>query len=389
LPENLPETASATILAADPAPAPVSDGSAAAVPAAPAADGPRPKAATKTTLQERADAPAPVTATPLPPAPLPAPAAPALAAASANGQAAPLADTADTADTGIARANGERAKSHGMDLTHDAPARPAKQAGRAETEPRASGPAHQRPDADTAAKNASASNGPTKSAATATAAAVTATAMASANKPLPSAGSTPSVALPTGFGIAKAFGAEDAGTEPPVNGVATAISKMAGDSPAQQAFSHILARAGAGHPSLTQQVAAEISHHAKAGASRFTIRLDPPELGRIDIRLTMGEDKAVHALLTADNETALELLQRDVRLLERALHEAGVRTDAGSLNFSLRQGQDGHAQRSGQNVPEGTGNGHPAKAEDTADAENRSTVPWRGTVNVRPLDLTI
>ncbi len=81
-----------------------------------------------------------------------------------------------------------------------------------------------------------------------------------------------------------------------------------------------------------------------AGQDRISIKLHPAELGRVDVRLDLGEDGVVRAALVAERPETLELLQRDARGLERALQQAGLQLDSGSLSFNLRggeqQGQD-------------------------------------------------
>jgi len=54
--------------------------------------------------------------------------------------------------------------------------------------------------------------------------------------------------------------------------------------------------------------------------------------------------------VTADNPSTLNLLLKDVRGLERALQEAGLRADSGSLQFGLRgdgQANGGSGQTAG------------------------------------------
>ncbi len=76
-----------------------------------------------------------------------------------------------------------------------------------------------------------------------------------------------------------------------------------------------------------------------AGADRLTLNLMPAELGRIEIQLTVGDDKSAQAVIRVDNPQTLDLLQREARGLERALEAAGLRTEAGGLDFGLR-GED-------------------------------------------------
>lgn len=80
------------------------------------------------------------------------------------------------------------------------------------------------------------------------------------------------------------------------------------------------------------------------GNTRMTVRLDPPDLGRVAVRLEFQSEGAVRAMIAADKPETLELLQRDARFLERALNDAGVRTDSNSLNFTLSQNGQGQGQ---------------------------------------------
>ncbi len=85
------------------------------------------------------------------------------------------------------------------------------------------------------------------------------------------------------------------------------------------------------------QLAFEMVRQVHQGTSRFTIRLDPPELGRVDVRLNVDASGAVTARLTVDRTETLDLFQRDQRTLERALAQAGLDASRTSLEFSLRQ----------------------------------------------------
>jgi flagellar hook-length control protein FliK len=94
------------------------------------------------------------------------------------------------------------------------------------------------------------------------------------------------------------------------------------------------------HPVVTQ-VAAQVAQAAADGTDRINIRLSPAELGRIDVKLDFGPDGRVQAVFAAERPQTMELLQRDARDLERALQDAGLRADSGSLSFNLRgQGRD-------------------------------------------------
>jgi flagellar hook-length control protein FliK len=90
------------------------------------------------------------------------------------------------------------------------------------------------------------------------------------------------------------------------------------------------------------QVAFEMVRQVHQGTSRFTIRLDPPELGRVDVRMQVDPSGTVNARLTVERVETLDMFQRDQRSLERALAQAGLDTARTNLEFSLRQNPFGN-----------------------------------------------
>jgi len=89
-----------------------------------------------------------------------------------------------------------------------------------------------------------------------------------------------------------------------------------------------------------EQVAVHIQRALREGTGRFSIQLSPAELGRIHVKLEIDEDKRVTAAVTVERPSTLELLQRDVKGLERALHDAGLNMEGGDLSFSLGHSGD-------------------------------------------------
>lgn len=94
-------------------------------------------------------------------------------------------------------------------------------------------------------------------------------------------------------------------------------------------------RPAAGLPAPFEQVAVHIHRAVSEGLDRINIQLRPASLGHIGVRLELNHDGRVTAVITVDRPETLELLQRDARGLERALEQAGLRTDSGSLSFNL------------------------------------------------------
>ncbi len=93
---------------------------------------------------------------------------------------------------------------------------------------------------------------------------------------------------------------------------------------------------------VADQVAVQIKTALRDGSSSITIQLDPVELGKLDIKLHVASDGRTQVVITADNKETLALLQKDSSGLERALSDAGLKADSGSLSFNLRQG---HSQQ--------------------------------------------
>ncbi len=117
-------------------------------------------------------------------------------------------------------------------------------------------------------------------------------------------------------------------------------------------------------------LAIQMARNLNKGVDRFEIRLDPPEMGRIDVKMEVHKDGHVSAHMMADKQDTLDLLQRDQRALQQALQNAGLDTDNSSLSFSLRdQNPDGGGAFAG-NGNSGTAGGAGATdgSEDLAPA---------------------
>jgi hypothetical protein len=130
---------------------------------------------------------------------------------------------------------------------------------------------------------------------------------------------------------------------------------------------------GAARSTPADQVAVEIQKAVGAGKDHVRVRLNPAELGQIDISLKVRHDGTIRAIVTADRPETFDLLQRDTRGLERALQDAGLKTDSGSLSFNLRGGEN-NGPNGGQRDPSGTAQ---------ASANNDQTV------NSPPADLDV
>lgn len=124
-----------------------------------------------------------------------------------------------------------------------------------------------------------------------------------------------------------------------------------------------------------QQLAFQIASQFQAGHSRFQIRMDPPELGRIDVRMDVDAQGVVHARLAVDRAETLDMLRHDSRTLERALQQAGLDQNKTNLEFSLRQNGSGTGQG-------GSGSGsQPGQGDGQGPVPSDETIPLSATRN--------
>ncbi len=179
-------------------------------------------------------------------------------------------------------------------------------------------------------------------------------------------GSDPVVALDaragrmdfTGFGRADGQSATSIGT---------AQASVSGQVPTQ-------AQAQA----AASQIAGQIQLQSRAGQSRFQMRLDPPELGRIEVHMKVKAGGEVEAHLIVDKSETLDMFMRDHKGLERALEQIGLKAEQGGLQFSLRDegssrqfafSGDGQGNGSGQSGHQGQPQGQDGQAAERGISE--------------------
>lgn len=187
--------------------------------------------------------------------------------------------------------------------------------------------------------------------------------------PKPSAGFAP-----TFFGLQESAGDEQAPTVPETG----ALQSLGGrsSSPLQSSLSA---------PTQAPQVpvnalAVHIAAQAQNGVKRFEIRLDPPELGRVDVRLDVGRDGHVSTHLIVERAETLDLLQRDARALEKALNDAGLKTSDDGMTFSLKEDGLGKDQADNDDAESGLDpNGDDISDDDNPDGDGRITRSYIAT----------
>ena len=126
---------------------------------------------------------------------------------------------------------------------------------------------------------------------------------------------------------------------------------------------------------LAPDLGNEVVRSIGAGKNEVAIRLDPANLGRVDIHMSFGDDGRMRAVIAADNPTTFHMLKQDASVLARTLSDAGVKTDASDLRFDMRQGGQ---QRDGQPSSHYGSAGDDRQREDLASEEATETRSTRG-----------
>ncbi|RYE58709.1 MAG: flagellar hook-length control protein FliK, partial [Hyphomicrobiales bacterium] len=131
------------------------------------------------------------------------------------------------------------------------------------------------------------------------------------------------------------------------------------------------------------QIAFELSRQVGDGNTRFQIRLDPAELGRIDVKLDIDKNGQVHARLTVEKAETLDLMQR---ALEKALQQAGLDQSKTNLEFSLKQNPfAGDQNQRGGDERSGSGNSQDSQEETEVSAP--AITLYRGALQASGLNI--
>lgn len=127
------------------------------------------------------------------------------------------------------------------------------------------------------------------------------------------------------------------------------------------------------------QVGREIIRRFDGGNTSFELRLDPAEMGRVEVRMEVTRDNRVTAVITADNPQALTELARNARELEQQLQSAGLQLSENGLSFDLRQGGQGsESEQANVNGRGGAGEAISAEQQQAPVARPIGYERWRG-----------
>jgi hypothetical protein len=123
--------------------------------------------------------------------------------------------------------------------------------------------------------------------------------------------------------------------------------------------------------------------HAPDGAQRLTVRLDPPELGRVQIKIDRPPEAPARVEITVEKQETLTLLLRDQPQLQRALDQAGVPAEGRNVTFHVAAPEPSGRGEPGTPSVAGTATGGLAGdgSHGTARQHGRSTGRQRGTAD--------
>lgn len=122
-------------------------------------------------------------------------------------------------------------------------------------------------------------------------------------------------------------------------------------------------RVNINHASASSELNEKIAIMAGKELQTATIRLDPSEMGSMNIKLSMQNDQAT-VVIHAQNAQSRELLEQQLPRLREMLQQQGialgdtqVQADSGSQQQSaFQQGDDGHRPQSGEKASNNTTN---------------------------------
>lgn len=89
------------------------------------------------------------------------------------------------------------------------------------------------------------------------------------------------------------------------------------------------------HQPELQDFAKLLARRLEGGATKFELRLDPPELGRVEAQLKVGDKGEAVLSLKFEHQETLDLFARDASALRAALTSSGFDLGGERLSFSL------------------------------------------------------
>lgn len=141
---------------------------------------------------------------------------------------------------------------------------------------------------------------------------------------------------------------------------------------------------------LVSRIGEQFLERFNGKSSSFEIRLDPPELGKVDIRVEVGADGKVMAVLAARDPSVVDALMRGARTLENVLTQAGLSLDEGGIQVELdQQGTSSFAETYSDEFADEFAGSNAYSGEDLAEAGDDTPItPVIETWSRQRLNLT-
>ncbi len=144
-------------------------------------------------------------------------------------------------------------------------------------------------------------------------------------------------------------------TQPPSVTVATpATAAAASPDPSLAANGMTPNTAAAAHASPAGQIAPALMSLGTStnGTQQLTLRLDPAELGTVQVRIDRPADAPAHVDISVSRPETLTLMLRDQSQLQHTLDQAGVPAEGRTISFHLAdqgagQGTNSQSQQAG------------------------------------------
>lgn len=191
----------------------------------------------------------------------------------------------------------------------------------------------------------------------------------------PKANAAPSANTKDSFAAVAALAAQDGGEQ--MQAPSTPASAIAGTELTPQS-SQVTAENVARAAPAAAQVSREIIRRFNGQTTSFELRLDPPELGKVEVRLEVSRDHKVTAVVAAENPAALAELARHARDLQQALQSAGLDLSDKGLSFDLKQQRESRADSEGGSSRSNTGGQEAASTSTPTPSRPIGLESWRG-----------
>ena len=128
---------------------------------------------------------------------------------------------------------------------------------------------------------------------------------------------------------------------------------------------------------------------APNGAQHLTVRLEPAELGQVEVHVDRSAGAPVRVDITVQRPETLSLLLRDQPQLQRALDQAGLPADGRSLTFHIAPPSPTTATAShGSGLASGAGGGSGGGTHPGFGGQHSGTPRWAPPANDRMADGT-